>query len=195
MEPDLTCPLPGAVKSPDVRTRCSSTRSTRTSCTSCHPRSGCRSRTRSTWLLNRPRRWWRPSRTACWCPRWGTKVARRGGCTCVRWPGLSIPQSPHNPHCSAHTLWEVGQLSEQPWGEGAALSLSASWGDPGQVLGTLSLSWLPTEPETKGKLSSRGMWQPPAGGASLWEGGGQVDSPLCFPQRGRAPGGLPSSCK
>ena len=35
--------------------------------------------------------------------------------------GLSIPQSPPNPHCSAHRLWEVGQLSEQscrlgrPW--------------------------------------------------------------------------------
>lgn len=133
-EPDLARPLLGAAKSPSLRTCCSSTRSIRTSCTSCHPGSGWRSRRRSALLSDRPRRWWRPSRGACCCPRWGTKVAGRGGCTCVLAspphppeapqaspsprapyppPGLPIPYSPCNPHCSAHTLWEVGQLSKQ----------------------------------------------------------------------------------
>lgn len=49
----------------------------------------------------------------------------------------------------------------------SSLSSPTAWGDPRRVPGTLSLSWLPTGSETKGKLSSRGMWQPPAGGALL----------------------------
>lgn len=54
----LSSPDPslGPAKSPKWKTPCSSTRPTRISSTSCHPRSGWRSRRRSAWPSERPRR-------------------------------------------------------------------------------------------------------------------------------------------
>lgn len=86
-----------------------------------------------------------------------------------------LPRATPNPP-GQPTHWE---LSEQAYRLGRP---QASAWDPEPLLAS-------TGSETKGKLSSRGMWRPPAGGALLWAGagGGQVDSPPLLPPEGQSP--------
>lgn len=95
------------------------------------------------------------------------------------------PREPPPTPTAQPTHWEVVLLPHT----GSSPSRPTAWGDPRRVPGTLSLSWLPTGSETKGRLNSRGMWWPLAGGALLWAGGGggQVYSPPLLPPEGQSP--------
>lgn len=75
--PPATPPHPDVVRSPDLKTLCSITRSTRISYTSCRPRSGLKNRKRNTCFSKTPRRSPRLPKTAVLTPHQGTKVAEK----------------------------------------------------------------------------------------------------------------------
>lgn len=187
-ESDLTHPLPGLVKSPSLKTLCSITRSTGTSCTSCHPRNGWKNRRESAWRSEMLRKRSRPSRRACCSPSSGTEVAGRGGpawCPLTLWrPGHGLTlRLLAEPQGSAHKLtpgrWD--QFSKPSFLLQQRLDSLGGPGEPCAPEPSGSPPLFPVGPGIKGKTGFRGTWLPQAGGALPQAG--QVDTfPLLPPE-------------
>lgn len=90
------------------------------------------------------------------------------------------PRATPNPHRSAHTLWEVGQLSEQSYRLGRP---QASARDPEPLLASHRIGDQ-GQAELQRYVAAPG-WRGPA--LSSGGGGGQVDSPPLLPPEGQSP--------